>query len=184
MSKSAIYFRDGKLVAKSGETRVYEMNGELFMETGRSNLVSSDQDLSDYIWQIGNKPSGDCLIIGLGLGISTKYVLSLSKVTSITILEPDSTIIDTQAYVASIENSKVNIINKEILPYLYQSDNKYDFIFVDCYNKIDEDTLPYIADIVAAAKKILTQRGVLLGWLDNNTPERFIESFYKIFMMY
>ena len=181
MQDGIIYFRDGTLIAKSDETRVYEMGGELFMEAGRNNLISSDGDLSDYIWQIGNKPYGNCLVVGLGLGIATKYILSLPKVDTVTVIEPNDSVINTQTLINPITDDRVSIINNGVLSYLYQVEDKYDFIFLDCYNIIDEDTLPFIADIVAASKKVLTRKGNLLGWLDNNTPEKFIEAFYSIF---
>ena len=34
MDSGLIYFKDGKLIAQSGEVKVYKMNDELFLEKG------------------------------------------------------------------------------------------------------------------------------------------------------
>jgi len=183
MKNGTIYFRDGDLVAKSGEVRVYEMEGSLYMESGRGTLISSDRDLSDYIWQISSKPFGNCLVIGLGLGVASKYILSLPKVTTITTIEESKDVIKTQKEIFPINDGRLKIINTDYLPYLYKSGSRFDFIFVDCYNIIDETTFPLIADIVVACKRRLSKQGVLIGWLDSSTPEVFIDAFYKLFTL-
>jgi len=184
MKKGTIYFRDGDLIAKSGEVRVYNMNDELFMESKRGNLISSDQDLSDYVWQINNKPFGNCLIVGLGLGITARYVDSLNRVDKVTVVEVNKDIIKAQLEATPVNSKKCTIINKDYLSFLYKTKEKFDFIFIDFYNRIDEDTFPMIADVAAASKSALASDGVLIGWLDNNTPEIFIEAFYGLFTLH
>lgn len=184
MEKGTIYFRDGDLIAKSGEVRVYKMNEELFMESHRGNLLSADQDLSDYIWQINNKPLGNCLVVGLGLGVSARYILSLNRVDKVTVVEEDRDIIKAQAAAVPINDSRLTIVNEEFLSFLYKTKEKFDFIFIDCYNKIDEDTFPIVADVAAASKAALVKDGILIGWLDNSTPEIFIDAFYSLFTLH
>jgi len=184
MKKGTIYFRDGDLIAKSGETRVYTMNDELFMESQRGNLISAEQDLSDYIWQINNKPFGNCLVVGLGLGVAARYILSLNRVNKVTVVEEDRSVIRAQVDAVPISDDRLTIINKEFLSFLYRTREKFDFIFIDCYNKIDEDTFPIVADIAAASKSALAKDGILIGWLDNSTPEIFIDAFYGLFTLH
>ena len=64
---------------------------------------------------------------------------------------------------------------------MIRTKNKYDFIFMDFYKHIDEDTLPEIEDMVAAAKFCLNDGGTILGWLDPNTPVEFYNKFNKLF---
>jgi hypothetical protein len=183
MKNGTIYFRDGDLIAKSREVRVYKMDEELFMGSNRGNLISADQDLSEYIWQINNKPFGNCLVVGLGLGVATRYILSLTNVDKVTVVEENKDVITAQAEVGYIDDNRLTVINKKYLQFLYKTKEKYDFIFIDCYNKIDEDTFPMIADIAAAGKLVLTNEGILIGWLDNSTPEIFIDAFYGLFTL-
>lgn len=180
MNKESVYFRNGKLISKAGDVRIYRMNDELFMEDGRMNLISSDDNKSEYIWQLGDKPVGNCLIVGLGLATAAKYLLSMPKVTGVTIVEENKDIIEAVSNVNKIDEL-LKIDNAEYLPYLYTTEDKYDFIFVDCYTKVDGETLPYIADVTTACKTSLSSNGILLGWLDVNTPERYIEAFYSLF---
>lgn len=180
MNKESVYFRNGKLVSKSGDVRIYQMNNELFLEDGRMNLISSDDNKSEYIWQLGDKPTGDCLVVGLGLATAAKYLLTMPKVTSVTVVEKNKSIIEAVSNVNKADEL-FKIEHADYLPYLYTNTTKYDFIFVDCYAKVEGETLPYIADITVACKTNLNTGGILLGWLDVNTPEKFIESFYSLF---
>lgn len=179
-NKETVYFRDGKLVAKSGDVRVYRMEDELFLEDGRMNLISSDVKKSDYVWQIGSKPKGNCLVIGLGLGTVAKYLLSLNKVTSVTVLEENEDIINA-VNILNESAGLFKIIHTDYITYLYSNTMEYDFIFIDCYSKVDETTLPFIADLTVACKINLVPEGILLGWLDMGTSEKFIDSFYSLF---
>lgn len=180
MAKESVYFREGKLVAKSGDVRVYDVNQELFLEDGRLNLIASDQKLSDYIWQVGDKPFGNCLIAGMGLCISAKYVQSLPKIDKLTVVEDNKDIINVN-YTLDRISKNLKVIHADYITFLYKTTNKYDFIFLDCYYKINITTMPYIADLVAAAKKALKSNGILIGWLDDNTSEKLIEPFYNLF---
>lgn len=182
MAEGTVYFRDGELVGESGNAKVYKMNDEHFLEIGPGhNLVSAGHDIVDYIWQINDRPYGNCLIIGLGLGIAAQYVLSLPKVNSLTVIEENVDTIKVQSIINPITESNLKIVNGEILPYLYQTSELFDFVFIDCYTIVDEETLPFIADIATGASKVLKRGGTLAGWLDNNTPEEFIDPFFKLF---
>lgn len=183
MAIGTVYFRDGKLISQEGETKVYKMNNALYMETGRGNLISTDNDMREYIWQLAKRPYGDVLILGLGLGLASKYILSLPTVNSLTVIEPNLDVITCQSVVNPIDDERFNVVNVDLLTYLYETPHMYNFIFIDCYNVIDEDSLPFIADLVAASRKPLKPMGTLLGWLDEGTPEIFINAFYNLFRL-
>ena len=191
MADSLIYFKDGELIAKSGEAAVYKFNNDLFLEIGPGhNLWALESEISDYVWQLDDRPKGACLEIGLGLGVASKYILSLPKVKSLTTVEINKDVIDVYEkldpedysldfYVYS--KKRHTILNADGLIYMYETKQKFDFIFIDCYSIIDEDTLPIIADMTIAAKRLLNDGGEIMGWLDKATPEEFVKTFYKLF---
>ena len=194
MADGLIYFQDGKVVAESGEVRVYEMNGELFLEIGPGhNLWALESELGDYMQQLWDKPKGDCLEIGLGLGIASSYMLSCPKVKSLTTVEKNADIIKTYDTVKVILDTKprqkINfgsdkkhiILNADGLFYAYETKRMYDFVFTDFYSVIDEDTMPMIADMVQACRRLLKSDGEIVGWLDKHTPEDITKQFSKLF---
>jgi spermidine synthase len=191
MSEGLIYFKDGELVAESNDVRVYKLNKELFLEIGPGhNLWALESELEDYIWQLNDKPRGDCLEIGLGLGVASKYILSCPKVTSLTTIEVNEDVIsvynklipkDYSFDYKSQPDKRHTIINLDGLVYMYQTNHLFDFIFIDCYSAIDEETLPLIADMIYAAKRVLKDKGIVMGWFDKATPEEFVKTFYGLF---
>lgn len=190
-----IYFRDGALVAESGNVRAYTMNNELFLEQGPGrNLWALEKEIYDYIEQLGDKPKGKCLEVGLGLGIASRCILSYPSVKSLTTVEINADVIKVHEQLCSLLDSKEyehkwypysecthRIHNCDGLEYLYRTKTMYDFVFLDCWPHIDEETLPMIADLVAAAKNVITETGNIVGWFDPYTPTEFIEPFYSLF---
>ena len=191
MDKGLIYFKDGDLVVKSGEVKVYRLENELYLEIGPGhNLWALESELSDYIWQLNGKPSGACLEIGLGLGVASRYMLSCPRVRSLTTVELNADVINVYNKLTLDDygheflvypEKRHTVLNADGLIYMYQTKQRYDFIFIDCYDRIDEDTLPFIADMAYAAKRVLADGGKVTGWFDKYTPEKFVEIFYNVF---
>lgn len=191
MNKGLVYFEAGELIAESGDARVYRYNGDLFLEIGPGhNLWALESELEDYVWQLSDKPEGSCLEIGLGLGVASKYILSLHRVRSLTTVEINEDVIGVHAKLRPEDYSfrfdlfpekRHTILNADGLIYMYETKQKFDFVFIDCYSVIDEDTLPMIADMSIAAKTILNDDGNVMGWFDKATPEEFVNIFYNIF---
>lgn len=182
MKTGILYFRDGDLIAESGEAKVYKFMDMLHLELGPGhNLWAIESELEDYIWQLNDRPQGDCLEIGLGLGVASRYILSCPYVEYLTTIEKNSDVIKVQKTVNPIEDERHLILNADGLPYMYSTNKRYDFIFLDFYSIIDEDTLPLIADMVRAAKRILKDNGEVEGWWDEQTPEEFVKPFYDLF---
>jgi len=177
-----IYFKDGLLLAESGGVCVYKMNNSLFLEKGPGHtLWASSNEFGDYIQQLGSFPNGDCLEIGLGLGIVSRYLLSFPRVKFLTTVEIDKDVIAVQKKVNYIDDNRHTILNTNGLHYSYLTKKRFDFIFLDFYTIIDEDTLPQIADMVVACKKILNRNGKIMGWLDKYTPGDFALEFMNFF---
>ncbi len=192
MSTGLIYFKDGILIAESGRAKIYKLNNELFLEIGPGhNLWALESELKDYIWQLSDKPMGECLEIGLGLGVASKYILSCPKVKGLTTVEINEDVIDVYNklkpedysfdYTDAYYEKRHTIITLDGLVYMYETERRFDFIFIDCYDVIDEDTLPTIADMVSAGKRILKENGIMVGWFDRATPDEFVEPFYGLF---
>ena len=190
-SDGLIYFKDGELVAESGQARVYRLNNELYLEIGQGhNLWAMESELPDYVWQLNDRPHGACLEIGLGLGVASRYILSCHRVRSLTTIEINKDVIKVYEQVSKLfkENKFIDnvekrhtILNADGLIYMYQTRQRFDFIFIDCYERIDEDTMPLINDMAMAAKRILAKDGMVIGWLDKHTPEEFVKRFYSAF---
>ena len=182
MSEGLIYFRDGELIAESGSARVYKMNGKLFLEKGTGHtLWALEDELGDYIYQLNDWPRGDCLEIGLGLGVASRYLLSFPRVDSLTTVEIDKDVIITQELVNPIDDDTHLILNANGLYYAYETRQVFDFIFLDFYDVIDEETLPLIADMVMGCNKILKNGGKMIGWLDQHTSSDHSNIFMSLF---
>ena len=182
MGDGLIYFRDGELVAESGDARVYKMNDKLFLEKGTGHtLWALEDELVDYIHQLDSWPKGDCLEIGLGLGVASKYILSFPNVKSLTTIEIDEDVIVTQQVANPIDDDRHLVLNANGLFYAYETKRLYDFIFLDFYDVIDEETLPAIADMAAACDRILKRGGKMVGWLDKHTPGDHAALFMSLF---
>ena len=187
--EGTVYFRDGKLVAEHGKARVYKMRNELFLEIGSGHtLWALESELDDYMEQLCDYPNGNCLEIGLGLGVASRYLQTFPRVKHVTTIELESDVIAVHEKIAESDRgrslaydpSKHLILNANGVAYAYQTDEMYDFIFIDCYDRIDEDTLPLIADMVTACSRILKQGGRMLGWIDKYTPEQHYTTFQRL----
>ena len=196
--KSLLYFEDGDVVAESGDVKVYQFNNELFLEIGPGHtLWALESEVDDYINQLWDYPKGRCLEIGLGLGVASRCILTNPKVKNLTTVELRQDVINTHEMIKPIldDGSRHNkwltyvpkkhrIVNCNGLDYLLQTERTYDFIFIDFYACIDEESLAEIYDMVQAAKRILNKDGSILCWLDKHTPKEFIEPFYSLFGEY
>lgn len=189
-TNSLVYFEDGVVVAESGEAKVYKMLDDLFLEIGPGhNLWALESEFKDYVWQLKDYPRGRCLEIGLGLGVASRYMLTFPKVERLTTIEINKDIINVHKKIKNADrkfcldytSEKHRILKANGIEYAYQTRQRYDFIFVDCYNGIDEDTLPFIADMAIACSKTLKPDGKMIGWLDKYTPEEFVGIFHQIF---
>jgi spermidine synthase len=184
-----IYFKDGKVVAESGEAKVYKMSGQLFLEIGPGHtLWALETELQDYMAQLEDRPRGRCLEIGLGLGVVSRYLLTFPRVEHLTTIEINQDVINVHKLIKNKDRGvsldynpdKHRVLCAEGISYAYQTKQRYDFIFIDCYDRIDEETLPVIADMYAACSRIVKPGGEIMSWLDKHTPEPYYEAFERI----
>lgn len=176
-----IYFIEGDLIATHGEAKVYLYDDLLHLEIGPGhNLWMVESEIKELAQQIGDSPRGKCLEIGLGLGVASKYILSCPKVESLTTVEIDSDVIAVQKKANRIDDSRHTIVHAGGLDFIILTDEKYDFIFLDYYSIIDEDTLEILDIYVKAARKTLVDGGTILAWFDPYTPEEDANKFFDI----
>jgi 2-polyprenyl-3-methyl-5-hydroxy-6-metoxy-1,4-benzoquinol methylase len=188
-----IYFKDGKLIAEHGKAKVYRMNGELFLEIGPGHtLWALESELTDYIEQLQDYPRGNCLEVGLGLGVISRYMLTFPRVNKLTTIELEADVIGVHSKIKESDRgvkldydpSRHRILNADGLSYAYQTKQRYDFIFIDCYDRIDEETLPMILDMANACSRLMKPGARMMGWLDKHTPAQHFDIFQKIFNQY
>jgi len=176
-----LYFEDGKVIADSNDIVVYEMDGVRYLEQGPGhNLWADSDEIKELAEQIGDKPRGDCLEIGLGLGVASEYILSCPRVKSLTTIELNSDVVYVY-YELNKKDDRHTIICQNGLDYMLETEQKFDFVFLDMYSCIDEDTLPEIKSYVNASKKILNDGGEVMGWFDPYTPVEFAQEFFRCF---
>ena len=187
---SDIYFKEGVLLAESGKARVYSFRDDLLLEVGDSHtLWALKSEITDYIEQLKNYPRGSVLEIGLGLGVASMYLLSFPYVTDLTTIEKNKDVIGVynilktkdEYFKSPFDYKPHTILELDGLSYLYATKRKFDFIFLDFYRAIDAETIPDIADMATAAKRVLKPGGKLMGWFDKYTPNEEAHRFYNLF---
>jgi spermidine synthase len=180
--RTPLYFTDGKIIAESGNIKVYEFNSALYLDRGPGHSLWADsEEIKELKEQIGGKPRGDCLEIGLGLGISSNIILENILVDSLITVEIDPDVIKVYKQMHSLLPKTHTIVNVSGLDYLVSTKDSFDFIFLDFYDIIDEDTLPEIRDYVEVGKSKLRDGGEIMGWFDPYTAEEFVSEFFELF---
>jgi spermidine synthase len=117
----------------------------------------------------------------MGLGVASKLILGNILVDSLTTVEIDPDVITIYNQMHPILPKAHKIVNMSGMDFLVQTEEKFDFIFLDFYDVIDEETLIDIADHVEVGKSKLNKGGEIVGWFDPYTPEEFVDEFFKLF---
>jgi spermidine synthase len=165
------YFEKGKIIAEKGEARIYEWEGVRYLEIGKGHsLWTYSKELTDYEDQIGDKPRGDCLEIGLGLGISSEYILSFPDVNSLTTIEINKDVIDLYKPISKMHK----ILHGSGRDYLISTERRFDFIFLDFYIFMDDEVIEEIIDYIKLCSKVLKKYGEIVTWIDHTTDDELI----------
>jgi len=169
------YFEKGKLILESGEARIYEWDTVWYLEIGQGHtLWTYSKEIEAYEEQIGDKPRGDCLEIGLGLGISAEYILSNDAVNSLTTIEINKDVVDLYEKYRRFQPPKHRVLHGSGRDYLISTDRKFDFVFLDFYYFIDEDTVEEIVDYIKLCERVLRKYGEVVIWTDQFPDEEYI----------
>lgn len=174
-----LYFLQGEIIAESGDVKVYDFKGDHYLEIGPGhNLWAISNEIVEYKDQLGDKPRGACLEIGLGLGVASEYILSQSSVKSLITIENNNDVINTYRQLIGFTHM---IINMTGIDFILSTTDTFDFIFFDFYGVIDEDTIEELQAYIRASQRILNDGGEIMGWFDIYTPEKFADEFFKLF---
>lgn len=179
------YFTNGKLVAEEGDIRVYKFEDEYYLEKGPGHtLLAISDEIKEYRDQIEGVPCGDCLEVGLGLGVASNLILSHDDVKSLTTIEKDPSVINIYRKMHLFINPDHSLICADGLEYLLQCGFRFDFIFFDFYGTIDEDTIEELGSMLHVVKKrkVLKKGGIALGWIDPYTEDFMLREFLKLFV--
>jgi len=180
--RTYIYFVDGEIIVEAGDVRIYKMDDNLFLEKGPGhNLWADSMEIEDYKGQIGDSPRGDCLEIGLGLGVASNYILSCPRIKSLTTVEFDLDVINAYRYLEPMPDPKHRIVCQSGYIYMSCTKEKYDFIFLDFYNILDKETLMVLEQYKKLAENLLRPDGVIKAWFDPYTTDEEAEEFFKLF---
>jgi len=89
-------------------------------------------------YKILEKANGDVFIAGLGIGLIVLPIQEKNDVKSITILEKHQDIIELVGSQLPL-NSKVKIIQGDVFDYEFPKGTKFDTIYFDIWNYVNED---------------------------------------------
>lgn len=173
-----MYFVDGEVLAQSGNVKIYKMDGDLYLDINHQLWMRSTE-IKEISEQIDDNACGKCLEIGLGLGIASEYILSHGAET-LTTVEIDPDVIAVYKYLNQV-NPRHKIIRGSGRDFLISTDEKFDFVFLDFYSIIDEETIKEIRDYVNLSRQCLNPGGELVAWFDPYTPDEIAETFRKLF---
>lgn len=184
-----LYFEDGEVIASSGDVSVYKYEGDLYLDIGPGhNLWAISSEIKEYRHQLQKHPRGDCLEVGLGLGVVSNYILTLPSVTSLTTIEKNKDVVEVYRQLLVLYRDPGNINHNiivgdviDVFPRLIKIKKEFDFIVFDHYSLIDEDTMADLHKLVPMAEHILKPGGRIMGWFDPYTPDEFVKEFYKLF---
>jgi len=159
-------YKDGEIIGEHGSVKIYKTNDQSKLVLERDNYAwAFGNEIRYYKRDIGNSAKGDCLEIGLGLGVASRHILSFQEVKSLTTIDIDYDVIQAQRQANFIDDSRHKIINTDGLSYINKTERTFDFIFFDFYMDINEDTAPEISEMVQAAHRILSHGGRISGWM-------------------
>ena len=70
-------YKDGEIIGEHGSVKIYKTNDQSKLVLERDNDTwAFGNEIRYYKRDIGNSAKGDCLEIGLGLGVASRHILS------------------------------------------------------------------------------------------------------------
>jgi len=181
VARTPIYFLDGKIIAESGDVRVYDFEGDVYLESGPGHVLwTISRELVAYEGQVARHPRGACLEVGLGLGICSNYILNCAGVEALTTIELNPDVVKVYKQLNDVDE-RHTIICGNGLDYIIQTRETFDFMFFDFYIVIDEDTIDDLKAYVSAGRRILNEGGKIMAWWDEFTPDEFKDEFFNLF---
>jgi len=126
-------------------------NGSTTLLIDNQLIMSDDEKTIKFYERFIPEFRGDCLVVGLGLCLIGKNFVN--KCESFDYLEKDKTLID----FISLKFSNINFINGDA--FYWKTEKKYDFIFLDIYNRLTPNFDTEIKFLVNKFKDFLKKDG-------------------------
>jgi hypothetical protein len=119
--------------------RYYLADGKYVRLCDRTGCVMSDTDMEkrtnrDFVYYA----NGDVFIAGLGIGLIVLPIQEKEEVKSITVLEKYPEVIELVGKQLPL-NDKVKIIQGDVFEYEFPKGTKFDTIYFDIWNYVNED---------------------------------------------
>lgn len=123
------------------------------------------------------------LVLGLGGGSIPKFLWKHFPKCHFDIVERSKVVVDTcYEYFALPKSSRIKIHLKDAFDFIRNAENRYDFIFVDLFQKEGISTLVSEPDFFKDCKKLLKNKNSIVIWntWKSMAPERMLESLQHI----
>lgn len=164
----------GDLILSTGNINLYNIGENFFMykkEEDKEVLITDTTMVQEYEKQIGDRPYGRSLVIGLGLGIPSSIILRNPEVHALVSIEMDPDIIALQSEVNAIVDGRHSVILNRVEHFLSMTAQVFDYVYFDFYNEIDKNVIKDINTIVPFARERLRdpEKGIIHGWYNRNT---------------
>lgn len=130
---------------------IISSNGEITLLVNSEVIMSDDSHTINFYQKYIPKFTGDCLVVGLGLCLlGTNFA---SKCNSFDYLEKDKNLID---FIRPKVNN-INFITGDA--FVWETDKRYDFIFLDIYNRLTPNYETEIKFLFNKYKSFLKKEG-------------------------
>lgn len=107
-------------------------------------------------YEIVRKAHGDIIIGGLGIGMILLPILEKEEVKSVTIVEKYQDIIDITG--SQIKSDKLKIVHGDIFENNFPRGTKFDVIYFDIWNYINEDVYEEMKDLKKKYRRCLKNK--------------------------
>jgi hypothetical protein len=136
-----------EITAKNRPIRYYLADGKYVRLTDGFDCIMSDTDMEQRTnMNFIRYANGDVFIAGLGIGLIVLPVQEKTNVRSITILEKYPEVIELVGKQLPL-NNKVKIINGDVFEYEFSKGTKFDTIYFDIWNYVNEDVYKEMAQL-------------------------------------
>jgi hypothetical protein len=133
--------------------RCYTPDGDYVRLTHNGECVMSNTDMEERTnMEFVRKANGDVFIAGLGIGLIILAIQNKDEVKSITVLEKYSEVIGLVKDQLPL-NSKVKIIQGDVFEYDFPKGTKFDTVYFDIWNYINEDVYEEMKELKKKYRK-------------------------------
>jgi phospholipid N-methyltransferase len=174
------WLKHGLLEFEQGDVKIFTVDGDNFLFVDQV-LYASTSERAWYLKNVYPQAKGKCLEIGLGLGVASKVILTNPEVTTLLTIEKNIDVIS--AFGDTFRHHiLLNMDVNEWVAAAAHAGPIYDFIFVDHFAEMDDESYPDLKELVDKLKFNLKQTGKLVVWIDENAAEEDKKAYRKLWV--